>query len=87
MKPKGLIILLLLFLTPVFSTEPFVVKATQSPQLIISDATMVEYSNSTLFSFTYNYTGLPQDTHSFMLPEPMNQTQQLATVHLRQPGV
>jgi hypothetical protein len=80
MKPKGLIILLLLFLTPVFSTESFVVKATQSPQLIISDATMVEYSNSTLFSFTYNYTGLPQDTHSFMLPEPapMNQTQQLA---------
>jgi hypothetical protein len=80
MKLKGLIILLLLFLTPVFSTESFVVKASQSPQLTITNATMVEYSNSTLFSFTYNYTGLPQDTHSFMLPvpAPMNQTQQLA---------
>ena len=70
MKPKGLIILLLLFLTPVFSTEPFVVKATQSPQLIISDATMIEYSNSTLFSFTYNYSGLPQDTYADMYPVP-----------------
>jgi len=67
---KGLIILLLLFLTPVFSTESFVVKATQSPQLIITNASMIEYSNSTLFSFTYNYSGLPQDTYADMYPVP-----------------
>jgi len=77
MKPKGLIILLLLFLTLIPALPA---KASQSPQLIITNTSMVEYSNSTLFSFTYNYTGLPQDAYSTILPvpAPMNQTQQLA---------
>jgi hypothetical protein len=64
-------LLALLVLSPLFLINPAQVSAASpTPTLTITNATMVEYANSTLFSFQYNYTGLPTDLYGDTIPYP-----------------
>jgi hypothetical protein len=64
-------ILALLVLSPLSLFAPAQVSAASpTPTLTITNAAMIEYSNSTLFAFQYNYTGLPANLYAEDIPYP-----------------